>query len=181
VGQRANFAATTCLRGREVKTLRISSRNGTMRIIAAYERRRRGCGVGKETIYTLHPRSYIHSTNNRLPGLSFLIITAFGLPFFGPRAFRGPGRLQEKPVQAWGCRPLMGAPGALSFAANRAIWTRTNLMGMLRRNGMRVLPSSRLFWHPKSVKYFLFADKEAFGLTKSISHQITFGDFVRLQ
>jgi hypothetical protein len=132
VGQRANFAATTYLRGREVKALGISSRNGTMRIIAAYERRRQGCGVGKACT----------------------------------------GR---------GCRPLMGAPGALSFAANRAFWTRTNPMGMLRRNGMRVLPSSRLFWHPKSVKYFLSADKGAFRLTKSISHQITSGGFIRLQ
>jgi hypothetical protein len=62
-------------------------------MIAAYKWRRRGCGVGKETICILPPHFYIHFTNNRLPGLSLLTITAFGQALFGPRAFRGPGRL----------------------------------------------------------------------------------------
>jgi hypothetical protein len=65
-------------------------------MIAAYKRRRRGYGVGKETICILHPHFYIHFTNNRHPGLSLLIITAFSQAFFGPRAFRGPGRLLGK-------------------------------------------------------------------------------------
>jgi hypothetical protein len=67
-----------------------------MRMIAAYERRRRGCGVGKETICILQSHFYIHSTNNGLPGLSFLTITAFG------QAFCGSGRLLGKSCTSLG-------------------------------------------------------------------------------